>query len=69
MAKRVLFGQDLHGPLLEEFGSSLAYWDQSTLRLLDLEADILCEGHFGIYGGKKSVANYIHSFRRQYGVD
>jgi glyoxylase-like metal-dependent hydrolase (beta-lactamase superfamily II) len=67
--KRVLFAQDLHGPLLEEFGSSLRDWDQSTQKVLDLDADILCEGHFGIYKTKKDVRNYILSYRRQYGVE
>jgi glyoxylase-like metal-dependent hydrolase (beta-lactamase superfamily II) len=66
--KRVLFAQDLHGPLLEEFGSDLKEWDRSTQKLLDLQADILCEGHFGIYKSKKDVHNYILSYRRHYGV-
>jgi len=66
--KRILFAQDLHGPLLEEFGSSLDDWDRSTKKLLDLDADILCEGHFGIYKSKKDVKDYILSYRRQYGV-
>ena len=68
VGKRVLFAQDLHGPLLEEFGSSLEDWDHSTQKLLDLDADILCEGHFGIYKTKKDVRNHILSYRRQYGV-
>ena len=67
--KRILFGQDLHGPLLEEFGSNLEDYGRSTEKLLDLEADILCEGHFGIYKTKKDVRNYILSYRRQYGVE
>ena len=67
--KRILFAQDLHGPLLKEFGSSVADWDQSTRKLLDLDADILCEGHFGIYPTKKKVKEYIRSYRRHYGVD
>jgi len=67
--KRILFGQDLHGPLLSEFGSNLEDYDRSTKKLLDLEADILCEGHFGIYKTKKDVKNYILSYRRQYGVE
>ena len=67
--KRVLFAQDLHGPLLEEFGSNLENWARSTKKLLDLDADILCEGHFGIYKTKKDVKNYILSYRRQYGVE
>jgi len=66
--KRILFGQDLHGPLLSEFGSNLDDYGRSTKKLLDLDADILCEGHFGIYKTKKDVKNYILSYRRQYGV-
>jgi len=67
--KRILFGQDLHGPLLEEFGSNIEDYGRSTKKLLDLDADILCEGHFGIYKTKKDVKNYILSYRRQYGVE
>ncbi len=66
--KRILFGQDLHGPLLSEFGSNLEDYGRSTKKLLGLDADILCEGHFGIYKTKKEVRNYILSYRRQYGV-
>ncbi len=67
--RRVLFGQDLHGPLLEEFGSDVGDWDRSTKKLLDLSADILCEGHFGVYKTKKEVRDCILSYRRQYGVE
>jgi glyoxylase-like metal-dependent hydrolase (beta-lactamase superfamily II) len=67
--KRILFAQDLHGPILPEFGSNLADWDRSTNKLLDLDADILCEGHFGIYKTKKEVRDYILSYRHQYGVN
>jgi glyoxylase-like metal-dependent hydrolase (beta-lactamase superfamily II) len=67
--KRILFGQDLHGPLLSEFGSNLEDYGRSTKKLLDVDADILCEGHFGIYKTKKDVKNYILSYRRQYGVE
>jgi len=67
--KRVLFGQDLHGPLLKEFGSNVEDYDRSTQKLLDLDADILCEGHFGIYKRKKEIRNYILSYRRQYGLE
>ena len=66
--KRILFAQDLHGPLIEEFGSNLGDWDHSTQKLLSIDADILCEGHFGIYKTKKDGKNYILSYRRQYGV-
>jgi len=66
--KRILFAQDLHGPILEEFGSNLEDYGRSTKKLLELNADILCEGHFGIYKTKKDVRNYILSYRQQYGV-
>jgi glyoxylase-like metal-dependent hydrolase (beta-lactamase superfamily II) len=67
--KRILFAQDLHGPLLPEFGSNINDWNDSTKRLMDLNADILCEGHFGIIKTKKEVLNYIISYRKQYGVE
>jgi len=67
--KRILFAQDLHGPILPEFGSNLDDWDRSTQKLLDLDADILCEGHFGIYKTKQEVRDYILSYREQYGMD
>jgi glyoxylase-like metal-dependent hydrolase (beta-lactamase superfamily II) len=67
--KRVLFAQDLHGPLLSEFGSNLEDYAHSTKTLLELNADILCEGHFGIFKTKKEVRNYILSYRRQYGIE
>ena len=66
---RILFAQDLHGPILKEFGSNLEDYGRSTKKLLELDADILCEGHFGIYKTKKDVRNYILSCRRQYGVE
>ena len=56
---RVLFGQDIHGPFHPAFGSDLAAWRDSMQALLDLEADILCEGHFGIYRGRDPVAAFI----------
>jgi glyoxylase-like metal-dependent hydrolase (beta-lactamase superfamily II) len=67
--KRILFAQDLHGPILEEFGSNLEDYGRSTKKLLELDADILCEGHFGIYKTKKDVRKYILSYRQQYGVE
>jgi glyoxylase-like metal-dependent hydrolase (beta-lactamase superfamily II) len=56
---RVLFGQDIHGPFSDQFGSDLAAWRSSMRDLIALEADILCEGHFGVYRGKESVREFI----------
>jgi glyoxylase-like metal-dependent hydrolase (beta-lactamase superfamily II) len=64
--KRILFGQDIHGPFSEEFGSDLAAWRRSMKRLLALEADILCEGHFGVFQPKENVAAYIEHYLEQY---
>ena len=60
--EKVLFGQDVHGPLNEVLRSSRADYVQSLEFLLTLEADILCEGHFGVYRGKEKVQRFIESF-------
>ncbi len=60
--KRVLFGQDVHGPLDESLLSDPAAYRKSLQILMDLEADILCEGHYGIYWGKENVRDFIKSF-------
>lgn len=57
--KRVLFGQDIHGPFHPAFASDVEEWAQSMRKLLALEADILCEGHFGIFQPKDMVKKYI----------
>lgn len=63
--QRILFGQDIHGPFHPALGSDVALWRQSMEKLLALEADILCEGHFGIYQPKAKVAAYIRSYLKQ----
>ena len=62
--KKILFGQDIHGPLHEDLLSNQADYKKSLNFLLSLEADILCEGHFGIYRGKEEVRDFIKSFLR-----
>jgi len=64
--KRVLFGQDIHGPFNAAFGSDIEAWKKSMQTLLSLDADILCEGHFGIYQPKEKVRNYIESYLAEY---
>ncbi len=58
----VLFGQDVHGPLNESLRSSRADYVRSLEFLLSLEADILCEGHFGVFAGREKVRCFIESF-------
>jgi glyoxylase-like metal-dependent hydrolase (beta-lactamase superfamily II) len=65
--QRILFGQDIHGPFLKEFGADMKAWTVSMKKLLAVEADILCEGHFGVYRPKKEVAAYIERYLEEYG--
>ena len=66
--KKVLFGQDLHGPFNDGFLSNLQDYQLSMQKLLDLSADILCEGHFGIFQPADEVKKYIetHKFQNQW---
>ena len=59
---KVLFGQDVHGPLDPSLLSDRKEYMNSLKLLLSLEADVLCEGHFGVFRGKEEVANFIRSF-------
>lgn len=61
--KRVLFGQDVHGPYFIK-GADTALARVSLRRLVDLQADILCEGHFGVYEPKEEVRRYIEGHLR-----
>lgn len=56
---RVLFAQDVHGPFLPEFGSNRDRWAQSMERLLALHADILCEGHYGVFRPRAAAEEFI----------
>jgi len=64
---RVLFGQDVHGPFHPDFGSDIEAWRASMAKLLSLEADILCEGHFGVYSPATAVRTYIESYLDRFG--
>lgn len=37
--------------------------------LLGLHADILCEGHFGVFRPEMEVARYIQNYLKVYGED
>jgi glyoxylase-like metal-dependent hydrolase (beta-lactamase superfamily II) len=64
---RILFGQDIHGPFLKDFGADLVAWRRSMERLVALKADILCEGHFGVYRPNEKVTEYIERYLDEYG--
>jgi len=63
----ILFAQDVHGPFMPQFRSNVSDWAKSMKKLIDLDFDILAEGHFGIYRPKKRAVEYIKSYLTQYG--
>jgi len=58
-SEKILFGQDIHGPFLPVFGSNLDQWARSMRRLLELEADVLAEGHYGVFRPAARVRAFI----------
>lgn len=63
--KRILFGQDIHGPYEPCWGGDREKAMVSLRKLIDVNADILCEGHFGVYQGAEEVRSYIEGYLRQ----
>ena len=61
-SKRILFGQDVHGPLDASFLSNHDDYKRSLKSMIELKADILCEGHFGIYQGKNEISQFIRTY-------
>lgn len=64
--KRVLFGQDIHGPYVVQWGAVMEEVGPSLKKLQELDADILCEGHFGVFRSRKSVRNYIGQYLERF---
>ncbi len=60
--KRVLFAQDVHGPIHPDLLSEETDYRRSLKKMLATEPDILCEGHYGVIHGKKSSADFIRQF-------
>jgi len=60
--KRILFAQDVHGPFMPEWGSDKNEWRKSMRYLINLNADVLCEGHYGIYSPANQVRAYIEGY-------
>lgn len=59
---RVVFAQDVHGPLHASLLSNRQDYQRSLRKLLDLHADILCEGHYGMFRGQHDIAGFIRRF-------
>jgi glyoxylase-like metal-dependent hydrolase (beta-lactamase superfamily II) len=61
--QKVLFGQDVHGPLHPMLLSNPDDYIATLTMLAGLDADMLCEGHLGVYRGKDKVKQFIKSCR------
>jgi glyoxylase-like metal-dependent hydrolase (beta-lactamase superfamily II) len=62
--KRILFAQDLAAPLLKEFDCDPVAWRASAEKLLTLNADILADGHSGVFQPANRVRRYIETCMR-----
>jgi glyoxylase-like metal-dependent hydrolase (beta-lactamase superfamily II) len=60
--QRIVFGQDVHGPIHPSLQSNETQYQASLKKLLALEPDLLLEGHYGIFQGKREVTDFIRSF-------
>jgi glyoxylase-like metal-dependent hydrolase (beta-lactamase superfamily II) len=60
--QRVLFAQDVHGPLHPDLLSNETDYRHSLKKMLALSPDILCEGHYGVIHGKAAAADFIRQF-------
>ncbi|MFW9950965.1 MAG: Zn-dependent hydrolase, partial [Candidatus Thorarchaeota archaeon] len=58
---KVIFPADVHGPIIPGV-SNFEDYQKSLRKLLNLKADILCEGHFGIYKPAERVSKYIKQY-------
>ena len=59
---KVLFGQDVHGPLHPGLKSNRDDYEKSLELLKSLQADVLCEGHYGIIKGTNDIDRFINTF-------
>lgn len=57
----ILFGQDLQGPLHSDWLSDEEQYLESLARIEKLDADLLLEGHFGVFETKAEVRDFIES--------
>lgn len=60
--QKVLFAQDVHGPLHPGLLSDRSDYLGSLHRLLELDADVLCEGHYGLFRGKDAITRFVRQF-------
>ena len=54
---------------MPELNSDVSQWRSSMQKLLELKADILCEGHFGTFRPAERVERYIKGYLDQHPSD
>lgn len=64
----ILFGSDVHGPLHKDLLSDEKLYLKSLSRLLELQADVLAESHFGVIEPREEVEAFIEQWRSPIGV-
>ena len=60
--RQVVFAQDVHGPLHPALLSKRSDYQNSLRKIAALAADILCEGHYGVFVGRTAIAGFIERF-------
>ncbi len=60
--QKVLFAQDVHGPLNSSWGSDRRLYEDSLRKLLRIDPDILCEGHFGVIRPSSHVKRFVNDY-------
>ena len=60
--QKVVFAQDVHGPIHPALKSNNDQYQKSLHKLLKLNSDLLLEGHYGIFKGNPSISDFVKSF-------
>lgn len=60
--RHILFGQDVHGPIHPALLSDQQQYQNSLAKLLEIKANLLLEGHFGVFEGQAAIHQFIRSF-------
>ncbi|MDH5770943.1 MAG: MBL fold metallo-hydrolase [Candidatus Bathyarchaeota archaeon] len=62
--KKILFGGDVPGVVLRASGGNIGDYTRSMEKLLDLNIDILCEGHAGIIKPAGKISDVVKAYVR-----
>jgi glyoxylase-like metal-dependent hydrolase (beta-lactamase superfamily II) len=60
--RHILLGQDVHGPIHPALLSDHNQYQRSLAKLVEIKADLLLEGHFGVIEGQAAIQKFIRSF-------